>query len=110
MTSCSSSILPTPSVQNLIANNHCEASGNCYYLSGERGLASEPRQRIDDPAHDWGVVLAQDFANLARVQQGMRQRGFPKTRLAGYQERRLANRHNVIDTYYERFGGKEAAK
>lgn len=26
--------------QNLIANNHCEYSGNCYYLSGERGLAS----------------------------------------------------------------------
>jgi hypothetical protein len=25
---------------NLIANNHCEYSGNCYYLSGERGLAS----------------------------------------------------------------------
>jgi hypothetical protein len=26
--------------QNLIANNHCEYSGNCYYMSGERGLAS----------------------------------------------------------------------
>ena len=26
--------------QNLIADNHCEASGNCYYMSGERGLAS----------------------------------------------------------------------
>lgn len=26
--------------QNLIADNHCEYSGNCYYLSGERGLAS----------------------------------------------------------------------
>lgn len=26
---------------NLIANNHCEASGNCYYMSGERGLNSD---------------------------------------------------------------------
>jgi len=26
--------------QNMIVNNHCEYSGNCYYLSGERGLAS----------------------------------------------------------------------
>lgn len=27
-------------VNNLITRNHCEASGNCYYMSGERGLAS----------------------------------------------------------------------
>lgn len=25
---------------NVIARNHCEASGNCYYMSGERGLGS----------------------------------------------------------------------
>lgn len=25
---------------NLIARNHCELSGNCYYMSGERGLGS----------------------------------------------------------------------
>lgn len=25
---------------NLVAQNHCEASGNCYYMSGERGLGS----------------------------------------------------------------------
>lgn len=25
---------------NVIARNHCEGSGNCYYMSGERGLAS----------------------------------------------------------------------
>lgn len=32
--------------QNLIANNHCEYSGNCYYLSGERGLASNNNRFI----------------------------------------------------------------
>ena len=32
--------------QNLIANNHCEDSGNCYYLSGERGLASNNNRFI----------------------------------------------------------------
>jgi len=32
--------------QNLIANNHCEFSGNCYYLSGERGLASNNNRFI----------------------------------------------------------------
>jgi hypothetical protein len=26
--------------ENLVAQNHCEASANCYYMSGERGLAS----------------------------------------------------------------------
>jgi hypothetical protein len=25
---------------NLVVRNHCEASGNCYYMSGERGLGS----------------------------------------------------------------------
>lgn len=25
---------------NLVARNHCEGSGNCFYMSGERGLAS----------------------------------------------------------------------
>lgn len=32
--------------QNLIADNRCEYSGNCYYLSGERGLASNNNRFI----------------------------------------------------------------
>jgi phenylpropionate dioxygenase-like ring-hydroxylating dioxygenase large terminal subunit len=67
---------------------------------GERGLKSEPRQLITDPAHDWGVVLAQDFSNLRRVQQGMHQRGIRKTRVSGYQEKRIWNRFPEIDKYY----------
>ncbi|MBI4671345.1 MAG: right-handed parallel beta-helix repeat-containing protein [Chloroflexi bacterium] len=31
---------------NLVVNNHCEASGNCYYMSGERGLASNNNRFI----------------------------------------------------------------
>jgi phenylpropionate dioxygenase-like ring-hydroxylating dioxygenase large terminal subunit len=67
---------------------------------GERGLKSEPRQFITDPAHDWGITLAQDFSNLRRVQNGMHQRGIKATRLAGYQEKRIYNRIDEIDKYY----------
>ncbi|HZQ09000.1 MAG TPA: right-handed parallel beta-helix repeat-containing protein [Anaerolineae bacterium] len=31
---------------NLIARNHCVASGNCYYMSGERGLGSHNNRFI----------------------------------------------------------------
>lgn len=31
---------------NVIAWNHCEGSGNCYYMSGERGLASNNNRFI----------------------------------------------------------------
>jgi hypothetical protein len=34
--------------QNLIANNHCESSGNCYYLSGERGLHSNNNRFVNN--------------------------------------------------------------
>ncbi len=33
-------------VNNLITRNHCEASGNCYYMSGERGLGSNRNRFI----------------------------------------------------------------
>ncbi len=33
---------------NVIARNHCEASGNCYYLSGERGLASNDNRLLSN--------------------------------------------------------------
>lgn len=31
---------------NVIARNHCELSGNCFYLSGERGLASNDNRFV----------------------------------------------------------------
>jgi hypothetical protein len=31
---------------NLIARNHCEVGGNCYYMSGERGLGSNSNRFV----------------------------------------------------------------
>jgi hypothetical protein len=31
---------------NVIARNHCEASANCFYMSGERGLASNDNKLV----------------------------------------------------------------
>lgn len=33
---------------NLIVRNHCEVSGNCYYMSGERGLASNNNRFVEN--------------------------------------------------------------
>lgn len=33
---------------NLVLRNHCEASGNCYYMSGERGLASNNNRFVEN--------------------------------------------------------------
>jgi hypothetical protein len=32
--------------QNIIATNHCELSGNCFYLSGERGMDSNDNKLL----------------------------------------------------------------
>jgi hypothetical protein len=47
--------------------------------------------------------MAQDQSNLEKMQKGFHQMTMKQTRLAGYQEMRLANRHHVIDSYIERF-------
>lgn len=65
------------------------------------------RQRITDESYDWGIVVAQDFSNMGRVQQGMHQRTTKFTRLASYQEKRMINRIAHIDRYYESFPGRE---
>jgi len=62
-----------------------------------------PRQFIDDPDHDWGVVMAQDMGNFGRVQQGMHSRRMRRTRLAGYQEMRISNRIERIDDFYAKY-------
>ena len=53
------------------------------------------------PADDkrWGLVLAQDFSNMAAVQQGMKSMGFPGTRLNPYRERSIANLHRNLSEY-----------
>jgi nitrite reductase/ring-hydroxylating ferredoxin subunit len=64
-------------------------------------LPKAARRMIDDHNYDWGVVLAQDFSNFERIQQGMHQRSAKASRLASYQEMRMANRNTHIDKYYE---------
>lgn len=59
------------------------------------------RETIADPDYDWGEVLSQDFNNFERIQKGMHQRSAKSSRLASYQEMRIANRIRKIEQYYE---------
>lgn len=52
--------------------------------------------------HDWGVITTQDYENMARVQNGMKSRGFAGLRLNPRQESNLLHMHAVIDEYLER--------
>jgi phenylpropionate dioxygenase-like ring-hydroxylating dioxygenase large terminal subunit len=53
------------------------------------------------PAEDprWGSVLPQDFANMAAVQQGMKNGGFRGTLPNPYRERSIANLHRNLARY-----------
>jgi phenylpropionate dioxygenase-like ring-hydroxylating dioxygenase large terminal subunit len=50
-------------------------------------------------ADNWGAVLAQDFSNMARVQQGMLTRGFGGTLPNPHQERKIINFHRNLAHY-----------
>jgi phenylpropionate dioxygenase-like ring-hydroxylating dioxygenase large terminal subunit len=47
----------------------------------------------------WGLVLAQDFSNMAAVQAGMRSRGFRGTLPNPHQERKITNFHRNLARY-----------
>jgi len=49
--------------------------------------------------HDWGPITTQDYENMARVQAGMKSRGFEGLRLNPRQESNLLHMHRVIDEY-----------
>lgn len=50
--------------------------------------------------HDgWGLILEQDFRNLADIQEGMKSRGFPGSRPSPVQERSVSNFHRVLRRY-----------
>jgi len=58
------------------------------------------RRRWDDwTERDWGEITNQDYANMARVQEGLRSRGCTGVRLATRQESNIAHLHRVIDRY-----------
>jgi len=47
-------------------------------------------------AEKWGLVLSQDFSNMAAVQKGMRSRGFRGTLPNPHQERKVTNFHRNL--------------
>ena len=50
--------------------------------------------------HDgWGLILTQDFRNLADIQQGMKSRGFAGARPSPVQERAISNFHRTLREY-----------
>lgn len=53
----------------------------------------------DPTAEQWGLVLAQDFSNMAAVQKGMRSRGFRGTLPNPHQERKVTNFHRNLARY-----------
>jgi phenylpropionate dioxygenase-like ring-hydroxylating dioxygenase large terminal subunit len=53
----------------------------------------------DPTAEKWGLVLSQDFSNMAAVQRGMRSRGFRGTLPNPHQERKVTNFHRNLAEY-----------
>jgi hypothetical protein len=50
-------------------------------------------------AEKWGVVLAQDFSNMAAVQKGMQSRAFRGTLPNPHQEEKVINFHRNLANY-----------
>jgi hypothetical protein len=50
-------------------------------------------------AEKWGAVLAQDFSNMAAVQNGMRSRAFSGPQPNPHQERKVTNFHRNLAKY-----------
>ena len=48
---------------------------------------------------EWGLVLAQDFANMEFVQKGMKSRGFRGTLPNPHQERKITNFHRHLSKF-----------
>jgi phenylpropionate dioxygenase-like ring-hydroxylating dioxygenase large terminal subunit len=53
---------------------------------------------------DWGLILSQDFQNMAEIQQGMKSRGFRGARTNPVQERAISNFHRTLHDYLSRAG------
>lgn len=66
---------------------------------------AEPRPEwvyAEPTAEKWGLVLSQDFSNMAAVQKGMRSRGFRGTLPNPHQERKVTNFHRNLVEYMGR--------
>ena len=76
----------------------------CLQHPAGEDMPTAEREVITDPDFDWGVVMAQDVSNLERIQKGMHARTMKTTKLASYQEIRIANRFTAIDEFYRQYG------
>ncbi|HEV3451305.1 MAG TPA: aromatic ring-hydroxylating dioxygenase subunit alpha [Acidimicrobiia bacterium] len=61
----------------------------------------EHRSYPDWRDRDWGTITNQDYANMERVQAGMKSRGFVGLRLNPRQESNLLHMHRTIDAYLD---------
>ena len=50
---------------------------------------------------NWGMVLCQDFSNMAAVQRGMKSRGFRGTMPNPHQEEKVTNFHRNLANWME---------
>ena len=48
---------------------------------------------------DWGLILTQDFQNMADIQQGMKSRGFKGSRTNPKQELAVSNFHRALHEF-----------
>ena len=57
-------------------------------------------------AENWGLVLCQDFSNMAAVQRGMKSSGFRGTLPNPHQERKVTNFHRNLAAFIGRAAPK----
>ena len=58
--------------------------------------------RAEPTEENWGLVLSQDFSNMAAVQKGMKSRGFRGTLPNPHQERKVTNFHRNLARFLAR--------
>lgn len=64
------------------------------------GQEPKPEWVYAEPTGEkWGMVLAQDFSNMAAVQKGMKSRGFKGTLPNPHQERKVTNAHRNLAAF-----------
>ena len=68
------------------------------YPEGQEPGRAELSGRFDkDDADHWGLIPRQDFANLERMQRGIKNQSLPHTTLAELWEVTIANMHQELD-------------
>lgn len=68
----------------------------------DRQIYHGPNDWKDDAVRKYGLIIAQDFGNVADVQRGMASRGFRGARTNPLQETVISNFHRALREYLER--------